>query len=140
MPHLSPAQLQLLRDALQDSADAPQREAARALLAQLPIAVFLTDRQGRLVYANAEACRHVAELPDAVGTVLGRVLLTGEAIRDEEVEMTTPEGGRRWASVSITAIVSPRGDVEGAVLTMADVTDRRRADAWVPVMESLSRL
>ena len=114
--------------------------ALRALLEQLPVAVFLTDRQGRLVYANTEARRRVAMLPETVGTLLGRVLLTGEVVRGEEVELAAPDGRRRWASVSLTAIAGADGDIEGAVLTMADVTDRRRVESWEPLMESLARL
>jgi PAS domain-containing protein len=111
-----------------------------ALLAQLPVAVFLADRQGRLVYANAAARREIAHLPDVIGSILGRVLLTGETVRGEEIELTAVGACRRWAAVSATPLASTSGGIDGAVLTIEDLTDRKRVASWEPVMESLVRL
>jgi PAS domain-containing protein len=124
------------------AADAPDfgPAALRALLAQLPVAVLMSDRDGRLVYANAVGRREVAALPAAVGTLLARALLTGEVLRGAEIELADPTGRRRWASVSVTPLADPTGEIEGAVLTMADVTDRKRGESWEPLMESLARL
>ncbi|AHG92575.1 PAS domain containing protein (plasmid) [Gemmatirosa kalamazoonensis] len=114
--------------------------ALRALLEQLEVAVFMADRQGRLVYANAAARRDVAALPDAVGSLLGRALLTGEVVRDEEIELGSTTGRRRYASVSVTPLGASLDAIDGAVLTMADVTDRKWSEALEPMVESLARL
>jgi PAS domain-containing protein len=111
-----------------------------ALLAQLPVAVFLADRQGRLVFANVAARRDVPQLPDTVGAILARALLTGETVRDELVEIAEPGARRWWAGVSATPLASAVGHIDGAVLTMTDLTDRVRLASWEPVMESLTRL
>lgn len=114
-------------------------QALRALLAQLPVAVFLADRQGRVVFANDAARRDITSLPDAVGAVLARALLTGEVVRDEEIALGPCPGPRRYASVSVTPLGAD-GIIDGALLTMADVTAARRCAEWTPVMESLARL
>ena len=87
--------------------------ALRALLEQLAVAVFMADRQGRLVYANAAARRDVAALPAAVGSMLARALLTGEVVRDEEIELADTTGRRRYASVSVTPLGAGVDEVEG---------------------------
>ena len=111
-----------------------------ALLAQLPVAVLLADRGGRVVYANVAARRGVPRLPDAIGAILARALLTGETVREEVVEIAEPGARRWWAGVSATPLASAVGDIDGAVLTMTDRTDRVRLAAWAPAMESLARL
>jgi PAS domain-containing protein len=119
-------------------------EALRALLAQLPVAVLLADRQGRIVYANAHARRASivgrAALPEPVGWALARALLTGEVVRDEELELADASGAARWAGLSITPVANAAGEIETAVLTLVDLTDRKRREAWEPLVESLARL
>jgi PAS domain-containing protein len=137
--------------------------ALRALLTQIPVGVLLTDREGRLVYEN-EAARRVLELcpPSGVDVALGwadglapsraaplragidsalaRSLLTHEVVRDDEVELTGADGRPRWLSVSVTPVSNVAGEVEVAVLTIADVTDRKECQAWESVTETWARL
>ena len=114
--------------------------ALRALLEQVPLAVFMADRQGRLVYANETARRDMAALPDIVGSLLGRALLIGEFVRNEEIALAGAAGRCRYASVSVTPLYGDGDAIDGAVLTMADVTARKRNESWEPLMESLARL
>jgi hypothetical protein len=86
------------------------------------------------------ARRDVPRLPDAVGAILARALLTGETVREEVVEIAEPGAHRWWVAVSATPLASAVGHIDGAVLTMTDRTDRVRLAAWEPAMESLARL
>ena len=61
-------------------------------------------------------------------------------MREEEVEIAEPGARRWWAGVSATPLASAVGDIDGAVLTMTDRTDRVRLTSWEPVMASLARL
>ncbi|WP_158508962.1 PAS domain-containing protein [Gemmatirosa kalamazoonensis] len=123
----------------------------RALLAQLPTAVLLVDRSGRVTYAN-EAAGHlqarsvpsawpdVAQLPPVLEWPVARALLTGDGLGDAPITIAGTGGSERHMRVSITLVQS--GDAEGtaAVLTLADVSDRRRWETWGPVIASLVRL
>jgi PAS domain S-box-containing protein len=50
------------------------------------------------------------------------------------------DGRRRWLTVSATPIRGEGDKIDGAVVTFADVTAARQAEAWGPVIESLQRL
>jgi PAS domain-containing protein len=133
------------------------------LMAQLPVGVLVTDATGRSLYANDAArslldddtptddeisCRgsrtsdaSVARSARArVGWPVARALLTGETVRDEEVAVIARDGRRRWLSIRATPVRTAERDVEGVVLTVADVTERKRLQDWAPAMETLARL
>ena len=122
-----------------------------ALLAQLPSAVLLVDRSGRVTYAN-DAARHlqargvpsawpdVAQLPPMLEWPVARALLTGAGLRDAPMTIAGTGGPGRYMSVSITPVQSGEADGTAAVLTLTDVSDRRRWEAWEPMMASLARL
>jgi PAS domain S-box-containing protein len=129
--------------------------ALRALLTQLPVGVLFYDRRGQLTYAN-DAARRLLErysrpgaddetatsspLRDRTQWALTCALLLGETVRDEELELTRPEGRRAWLSLSVTPLRDVAGEVEAAVLTITDVTGRKQSERWQPVIESLARL
>ena len=119
-----------------------------ALLAQLPVGVVIADAAGRQLHAN-DAARRLRRSADAgraaapsaaVDLALARALLTGEVVRDEEVEYRDADGRRRWLRVSATPVRGAAGEVEVGVLTFDDVTAERCADAWRPAVEALARL
>jgi len=122
-----------------------------ALLAQLEVGVMVLDADGRAAFAN-DAARRLRDDGDVVADrrsgpvswatdlASARALLTGETIRDEEVEFFAADGRRRWVHVSATPVRDAAGDVAAVVCTLSDATAAKRAAAWTPVIESLARL
>ena len=127
-----------------------------ALLDQIDVGVLVLDADGRVAFAN-EAARRLrdddAVAADAVvdrrrdGTVswasdlaTARALLTGETVRDEEVEYFAADGRRRWVRLSATPVRDAAGAVAAVVCTIADATAAKHDAAWAPVIESLARL
>ena len=130
------------------------------LLEQLPVGVLVAGRDGQIEYLNATASaqldeRRRAREPMDIGSVspatqsaklgplswiIARALLTGELVRDEEVEYLGAHDEWRTFSVSATPIRDMEGEIEFVVVSFADVTLRNRARDWEPVMRSLSRL
>jgi nitrogen fixation/metabolism regulation signal transduction histidine kinase len=113
--------------------------------------VLLLDGAGRVTFANAAARRlqaqalpsawpDAAEIPPVLEWPVAHALLTGAALRDAPISIALPGRGERCMSVSMTTVTSAEVDGTSAVLTMADVTDRKRCEAWEPVMASLARL
>jgi PAS domain-containing protein len=125
-----------------------------ALLAQLPIGVVIVSHDGRLEYMNAvatalfEAQRalHGRREPwvgppvtldddlEALHWVMARSHLTGEVIRDEEIEYREATGAWRTLSVSATPVR------DSVVVSFVDVTASKYVRAWEPLIRSLSRL
>lgn len=142
------------------AADLTRSPMINALLEQLPVGILVAGRDGHVEYVNAIGCalvddpRRAHETPDIRSTplatqsprldplnwIIARALLTGELIRDEEVEFLGARDEWRTLSVSATPIRDVNGDVELVVLSFADVTLHNRARDWEPVMRSLSRL
>jgi len=58
-----------------------------------------------------------------------RVAVEGEELRDFEVSVLNPAGDRIWLSMSGTPLRDDAGEVAGAVVTFADVTDRKLREA-----------
>ncbi|HLO36217.1 MAG TPA: PAS domain-containing protein, partial [Candidatus Deferrimicrobium sp.] len=56
-----------------------------------------------------------------------RRAMTGETVENEIIDIVYPDGSRRTYGLSAAPIAGPAGDVEAAVVTYADVTDRIRA-------------
>jgi PAS domain-containing protein len=133
-----------------------------ALLAQLPVGVLVADPKGRIVYEN-EFARHILASGEPVDRVsaddapyagfhadgtpyrkmewpMARALLLGEIVRDEEIDFLSPDGTRRWLSVSASPVRVVPGRIDAAVVTCTDVTTSKQATAWRPIIESLQRL
>jgi PAS domain-containing protein len=110
-----------------------------AVLERLPVGVLVADQDGRVVYAN-ETARDLG-LTDgaALGWTVTRALLTADAVRDEEIEWLAPGRTRRRLTVDVVP-ARGAGGAHAAVVTAVDVTARRQAAEWKPVIESLMNL
>ena len=130
-----------------------------ALLAQLPVGVVIAARDGTIELVNdvartlfAEhrrtnppepwvACAvDASEALDPIHWVIARVLLTGEVIRDEEIEFLDCRDEWRTLSVSGTPLEDVRGEITSALVTFVDVTATKRAREWEPLIRAISRL
>ncbi len=128
----------------------------RAVVNTIADGVIVTDQAGNLVDWNAAALRTFGFAPgDEVGRNLAAIagaftmsppggpplafdrwpltrVLAGEAVADEELVVRRLETGReRVITFSGAGVAGPDGGVELAVLTLHDVTARRRAEAEV---------
>lgn len=140
-------------------ADLTSRPVMNALLEQLPVGVVVAGRDGQVEYVNAMACTLLDERRrtpetnawrasppkqspqlDPINWIIARALLTGEIVRDEEIEFLDVQDEWRSLSVSATPVRDSAGEVELVIVSFADVTLRNRARDWEPVMRSLSRL
>jgi len=122
-----------------------------ALLAQLDTGVLVLDADGRVAYEN-EAARRLRDDGDlladrrsgpvtlASDLATAHALLTGERVRDEEVEYFGTDGRRRWVRLSATPVRDASGTVAAVVATLVDATAAKHDAAWAPVIESLARL
>ena len=131
----------------------------RALVAQLPVGIIVASADGELERITevaralgAERLAHAARAPwlvadpepggtlEPIRWIIGRVLLTGELVRDEEVQFLDSHDEWRTLSVSATPVRASDGQIEHAVVTFFDVTGRNQAREWEPLIRSLSRL
>lgn len=129
------------------------------LLAQLPVGVVIATRDGQLELVNEVArtlfAEHrptnppepwvargvdASEALDPIHWVIARVLLTGELIRDEEIEFLDCRDEWRTLRVSGTPLEDAGGDITSALVTFVDVTATKRAKEWEPLIRSISRL
>ena len=129
------------------------------LVSQLPVGVVIASRDGSLELVNEVARALFAEhrrtstpepwvgTPGETGDVLepirwviARVLLTGEVIRNEEIEFIDRRDEWRTLSVSATPLENPRGEIVNALVTFVDVTALNRAKEWEPLIRAISKL
>lgn len=124
------------------------------LLSQLPIGVVIVTHEGQLEYMNgiatelfeAQRALHGRREPwvgppaaldddlEPLHWLMARAHLTGEVIRDEEIEYRDANGDWHTLSVSATPVA------DSVVITFVDVTATKYARAWEPLIRSLSRL
>jgi PAS domain-containing protein len=114
--------------------------AVDALLEQLPVAVLVADRNGRVVYANAEARTLRVERLERIQWAVTRALLTEDAVREDDVELLAAGQPRRWMTVLVTPLRTPGVGVHAAFVVVSDVTARKRMAEWSPVIETLVNL
>lgn len=138
---------------------APRDPVLSTLLAQLPVGVVIASRDGQLELVNEVARTLLAEhrptnppepwvarvanadeVLDPIHWVIARVLLTGELIRNEEIEFLDCHDEWRTLSVSATPLEDAAGDITNALVTFVDVTATNRAKEWEPLIRSISRL
>lgn len=115
---------------------------AEAIVAGMPEGVFVVDRERRLVTANAPARELLAAERAAAGMalfeamripeverVIERALATG-GVADAEVVLATREQERalRLVGAPFGGTGEKRGDWEGCVVTVHDVTELRRLE------------
>ena len=129
------------------------------LLAQLPVGVVVAARNGDFELVNDVARALFAEhrgtnppepwvasvggagdTMDPVHWVIARVLLTGELIRNEEIEFIDRHDEWRTLSVSGTPLEDARGEITSALVTFVDVTATNRAKEWEPLIRAISKL
>lgn len=131
-----------------------------ALLTQLPMGVIVADRDGHFTLVNDAAAKLLGEHqlshrprepwvgltpaydtgPEPIHWIIGRVLLTGEVVRNEEVEYLDPRDEWRTLSVSATPIHDEQRDISHALVTFSDVTAAKRALEWEPLIRAISKL
>lgn len=119
-----------------------------ALIDALPVAVYVCDRDARIVGFNRRAvelwgrepspderfCGSLRMIrPD--GSVLAHeacpmadVLRTGQAVRDGGVVVERPDGSRIRVNVAIVPLTDASGQVAGAINTFQDAGEVQRAD------------
>ncbi len=77
---------------------------------------------------------------DPIGWVVARGLLTGEVVRNEQIEFIDCRDEWRTLSVSGTPLEDARGEITNALISFVDVTALNRAKEWEPLIRSISRL
>jgi len=124
----------------------------RAVLEQMPSGVVVAEApSGRLIlsntqtgriwrrplpmlvrseeYAEWEAYRPDGRRVRAEDWPLIRSLRTGEVISDEEMRILRGDGTWGWVNASAAPVCDDEGHIRAAVMVMADITDRRQAEA-----------
>ena len=119
------------------------------LLDLLPGALYICDREGRIVRYNRAAVdlwgrrprlrdpidrfcgAHRLHLPDGsplahADTPMADVLRTGVPVRNAEVVIERPDGTRILALVNIDPIIDAAGEITGAVNCFRDITEHRQ--------------
>jgi signal transduction histidine kinase len=115
--------------------DADAIDLPRVLLAELPAAVAILGRDGRVVERNAEWSRLFGDAA-TVGELGLRALgggeesplaraLTGESVHGQEYENARADGGLAWLRVSAVPLEDARGGRVGALAMCVDVSERR---------------
>ena len=128
----------------------------QSLVQQLPIGLFLKDREGRFIFVNPEFCRMHGLLETAFlgKTVLEldanqprkpedataatkyaaagdqhfrQIMQTGKPIQSEE-EYELADGTHRYLSAMKFPILKANGQVAGVQAVVFDITERKRAD------------
>jgi PAS domain S-box-containing protein len=138
------------------------------LLELLPAAVYVCDRSGHILRYNrraAELWGRTPRLGDPKERFCGSyrmyrldggalphgecpmadALRTGIPVRDQEVVIERPGGGRAIALVNIEVIKDSAGTMVGAINCFQDITERRRAEAaldararqWYEMLQAL---
>lgn len=110
------------------------------LLDQLPVALMLVDREGRLVYANDSARALRIERLDPLQWAITRALLTEDVVREEEIAVSIVGEPPRVLNAYVTPIRVSGAGVTAAFVVISDVTARARMAQWQPMIESLVNL
>jgi len=137
------------------------RARLRAVMDTAPVGVLLSDKAGKLVYANREAERIWGQpleavvreaqpryrLLDADGTPtppqrtgLARAL-AGEApvIQDDRI-IEQPDGTRVFVQASSTLVRDDAGRVRSGLVVFSDITERKRAEQQIAHLLARERL
>jgi len=119
------------------------------VLSMLPVAVWIMDATGKIVYGNSAASRlwggersvGLEQLAQRQGRWVStgkriaagqwaavRAIRKGETSVDEEIEIECFDGTRKIILNSATPIRNARGRITGAVVVNHDITDRKRSE------------
>ncbi|MEA2444345.1 MAG: hypothetical protein QOJ12_1637 [Thermoleophilales bacterium] len=124
-----------------------------------PVAIAVIDASGRVIHSNARALALTAqqlgsEMPadlDGATDIFRpdgrryerrewpavRSLTSGEQIGEEEFFYALPQGGRLWICCSSSPVRDEDGAIVAAVVTMADVTERKRQEERLTYLAGL---
>lgn len=153
--------LEALRTNVQLLAESEEARARlRAVMDTAPVGVLLSDKDGKLVYANREAERMWGQplaavtqegaryrLLDADGTPtpphrtgLARAL-AGEAptVQDERI-IEHPDGMRVFVQAQSTLVRDDGGRVRSGLVVFSDITERKRAEQQIAHLLARERL
>lgn len=131
-----------------------------ALVTQLPMGVIVADRDGHFTLVNDATLKLFAEHQlthprrepwvgpavmndhglEPIHWIIGQVLLTGEVVRNEEIEYIDAHDEWRTLSLSATPLHDERGEISHALVTFADVTATKLAHEWEPLIRAISKL
>ena len=127
----------------------------------IPLGMWLADARGRLLRANPEAIRIWGADPligpqeygifkakrepsgeelQAQDWALNRTTTEGVSIHDEELEIEAFDGVRRTILNSSIPLKNAAGEIEGAIVTNLDITERRKAEASLAASEQRLQL
>jgi len=129
-----------------------EREASghlRDLMDIVPDGILILDKEGKFTYANAEA-EHILRMRREDISTRGYedpawewCMLEGQdretpfallkkhnsTYRDQEFMVRLPDGESVVLSISMSPTMSPRGEFDGAICSITDVTQRKRAES-----------
>jgi hypothetical protein len=124
-------------------------EIFQKMLDALPVAIYLTDADGRLTYFNPAAVKLAGRVPELGtdrwcvtwkiilpdGTQLPHdqcpmavVLRGGEVPMGIEAMAERPDGTRRWVTPCPAVIRNNAGEIIGGINLLVDITDRKTAE------------
>ena len=124
----------------------PERDLLVSVLDNLPESIYVKDSAGRYLASNKQHRELLGEcspdqvlgrtihdfLPEQTALALSeldrRVIDDGAEIIEREELVDTPDGGRRWKSITKVPLVMPDGAVRGVVGITRDTTARRMAE------------
>jgi len=125
---------------------------ADEVVANLPVGLIATDREGRIAFFNPAAENITGfESGAALGKPLDSVLPphwcglesqieAGRPVLDQEMECTFSEGRTVPVSVSASRIVNPEGELVGRILILKDLGEIRRLQEEIRRKEKLVAL
>ncbi|MHB2021121.1 MAG: SpoIIE family protein phosphatase [Candidatus Xenobia bacterium] len=114
-----------------------ERTLLQAVLEQLPVGVYISEADGRLILRNrwmtrvwAQDANQIVYHPDGrpyppEELPLWRALRYGEAVQQEEVLADRDDGRRGTFSISANTVLDSDGQVAAGVAIISDVTEQR---------------
>jgi len=134
-----------------------ERSLVRAVIDGVPDQIFVKDRDGRFLLANAPLARWAGE--SSASAMIGKtdydffpkktadafrrddkkIIASGRARIDFEEEIISARGQRAWASTSKIPFKDATGAAAGIIGIVRDMTDRRRLEMAVEEERTLLR-
>lgn len=137
-----------------------ERDLREQIFETSPIGIVVINCDGSIRMANEHAARITGlseekletideynhpmfEATDADGNpvgegVVGKILMTGEAVYDVERQISRADGERVWLSVNGAPLRDPSGETTAAIIAFEDITDRKHLEQ--ELKETVNRL